>query len=115
MILAYVFAGSAIGAVLRYLISKINIFKISNYNIGATFLVNIIGSFILGMTFRNFGNISLIYALIGTGICGGLTTFSTFNSEIIGLIYENKIYSAIRYGLFSYGIGLIFCLVGYIV
>lgn len=115
MIFTYVFVGSAIGAVLRYLVTKINILKISNYNIGATFLVNIIGSFMLGVTFKNFGNVSLIYSLIGTGICGGLTTFSTFNSEIIGLIYEKKVYTAVRYGLFSYGIGLICCLIGYLV
>lgn len=114
-ILVYVFLGSAFGAVIRYLVSKINISKVGSYNIGATFIVNIVGCFILGLTFRYLNENIFLYALLGTGICGGLSTFSTFNSELVGLIYERNIYTAIRYGMFSYGIGLIFCLIGYIV
>lgn len=108
-----VFAGAGVGAVLRYLFTKYaNFFKI-DYKIGATFAINIVGSFILGMALKNFSANSLMYLLIGTGFCGGLTTFSTFNSELMGLVYDKKYAVFGIYLIASYIVGILAGIIGF--
>jgi CrcB protein len=48
-----------------------------------TFVVNVVGSFVLG-TLGGVGSADL-RVLLGTGFCGGLTTFSTFVADTLGL------------------------------
>jgi CrcB protein len=45
----------------------------------ATLLVNVIGSFILGIAVSRWPR------FVGTGFCGALTTFSTFSVQLLGL------------------------------
>jgi len=42
-------------------------------------LVNVAGAFILGVVFTR------VPRFLGTGFCGALTTFSTFQVELLGL------------------------------
>lgn len=115
MIIVVVFLGAAIGSVLRYLLTEnIHIFT-NNYKIGATFLINILGSLLLGVLCRYYANDSIVYLLLGTGFCGGFTTFSTFNSEMMGLMYDQKYSWLLIYGLGSYLIGMLFGIVGYLI
>lgn len=113
MIILAIFVGTAVGAVIRYLFTqKINLFNLS-YKIEATFLINIVGSLILGMLFHTFSSSSIIYLLLGTGFCGGLTTFSTFNSEISGLLFDKNIKIAFLYFVLSYTGGILSGFAGY--
>ncbi len=76
-----------------------------------TFAVNVIGTLLLGYlvtrlqerlppsTFRR--------PLLGTGFCGALTTFSTFQVELIQLTRHGRAGLAVGYGLASLGAGLV--------
>ncbi|WP_424494813.1 fluoride efflux transporter CrcB [Salinimicrobium sp. GXAS 041] len=77
-----VFIGGGLGSVLRYLISK----YLNNASLPlGTFTVNILGSFLLGITFglilKYQPASSTANLLFGVGFCGGFTTFSTFAVE----------------------------------
>lgn len=83
--------GGSIGAVFRYLISifMIQVFG-SSFPFG-TLLVNVLGSFLMGVIYAQ-GQMSHISpelkALIGIGLLGALTTFSTFSNETLLLLQE---------------------------
>ncbi|ABI39039.1 MULTISPECIES: fluoride efflux transporter CrcB [Shewanella] len=83
--------GGSIGAVFRYLISifMIQVFG-SSFPFG-TLLVNVLGSFLMGVIYA-LGQMSHISpelkALIGVGLLGALTTFSTFSNETLLLMQE---------------------------
>jgi fluoride exporter len=59
----------------------------------ATFVVNIVGCFILGLLTQLSLKLSwppYVLAALGTGFCGGLTTFSTFIIDTYKLIYSGN-------------------------
>ena len=77
--------GGAIGAVSRFLVGTFILrFYSSLFPLG-TFLINVTGSFLIGLfmtLFLNRPNISPSWRLfVVTGILGGYTTFSTFEWE----------------------------------
>lgn len=82
--LILVFLGGGTGSILRYLISKALNNTIPNFYLG-TFLVNIIGCFLIGFTFGLTAKNELLTQnqaiLLTTGFCGGFTTFSAFALE----------------------------------
>lgn len=80
--------GGAIGAMLRYGISLLCM-SIHWSSHMATFIVNIVGSFILGMLVSNCSQ-GPVYLLTTVGICGGFTTFSTFSVQSLSLIQEGR-------------------------
>ncbi|MCL1114126.1 MULTISPECIES: fluoride efflux transporter CrcB [Shewanella] len=90
--------GGSIGAVLRYLLSifMIQLFG-SSFPFG-TLLVNVMGSFLMGVVYA-LGQLSHvspeIKALIGVGLLGALTTFSTFSNETLLLIQEGLWHKAV--------------------
>lgn len=86
--------GSGIGGLLRYIISDF-VYKYSSslFPYG-TLTVNIVGSFILGLVIFYLDSIKLISSemrlFLTIGLCGGLTTFSTFSYETVKLIQESQ-------------------------
>ncbi len=106
--------GGAIGSMLRYGISILYSFK---HFPAATFTVNILGSFFIGIimaisikdeTF--FSNWKLFLA---TGICGGFTTFSAFSAENVQLLQNGKIFSALIYTTLSILLGIVAAWIGF--
>ena len=84
---ALVGIGGVFGALARYAV--IRFVPSQNFPLG-TFIVNVIGSFILGaFTFSNSS--SGILLIFGVGICGSFTTFSTFSLDTVRLIEENNL------------------------
>ena len=84
--------GAAIGGIARYLTSLIIVSPIGSFP-WATFAVNIIGSFIIGLVVFSFSERSTdesMRLLVGVGFCGGLTTFSTFSVEILQLFQMQR-------------------------
>ncbi len=84
--------GGAAGSMLRYAFSIW--FKHAHFPL-ATFLVNIIGSFIIGAVFayalrsEQFANNWRLF--LAAGICGGFTTFSAFSLESLLLLQQQRI------------------------
>jgi CrcB protein len=97
--------GAAVGAPARYLIDRwIQSRHESGYPWG-TFAVNMIGSFVLGSLVAITGTDG--YALLGTGFCGALTTYSTFGFETVGLIRTRARSAALINVVGSIAVGLL--------
>jgi CrcB protein len=83
--LVMVLIGGSLGAVGRFALTGwINERTSRSFPI-ATFLINLSGSFLLGVLL-SFQTEHLTYLLLGTGFLGGFTTFSTFQMESVALI-----------------------------
>jgi len=93
--------GSAVGGVLRYYLGRWvdERFGATGFPWG-TFLVNVTGSFVLGaiallVLERLPPDYRWAYVLLGTGLCGGFTTFSTFEWETYQLIRDGSMWLAL--------------------
>lgn len=101
--------GGFLGSTLRYLV-YIFVDKrfIGSFPI-ATFSVNIIGSFILGLlvalSFKNSLSESM-RLLLAVGLCGSFTTFSTFAMENFSLLTQKELMTSFLYISLSVVIGL---------
>ena len=87
-------AGAALGGVLRYWLSNL-VYKFFPVTFPyGTLVVNIIGSFILGLIIFIFAEKELIGGqlklFLTIGFCGGFTTFSTFSLETFSLIKDSE-------------------------
>lgn len=100
----YVALGGAIGSVIRYLISLINLNESTIFPY-KTLIINIIGSLLIGLTVAFVGKHSSVDSnlvlLVKVGICGGFTTFSTFALETTNLWQNGRIGIAFLYVLLS--------------
>lgn len=86
--------GSGIGGLLRYVISDF-VYKYSSslFPYG-TLTVNVVGSFFLGLIIFYLDSLKLVSSemrlFLTIGLCGGLTTFSTFSYETVKLIQDSQ-------------------------
>ena len=89
-----VLIGGMIGAPARYLADRaVQARRDSVFPYG-TFAVNVAGSALLGFLLgaqHHLGLPSSAVLLLGTGFCGGLTTFSTFGYETLRLLEDGAI------------------------
>ena len=95
-----VFAGGALGTVARAALSTA--FPTSGTQWPwPTFAVNIVGAFLLGyFTTRLQERLPLSSyrrPMLGTGVCGGLTTFSTMQVEIVRMLDGRHVGLALGY------------------
>lgn len=75
----------------------------------AVLIINVLGSFLLGLTLSLAGRGVVPEALrvaFGTGVLGAFTTFSTFSTELDGLLLRGQAVQALVYALGSVGLGL---------
>ena len=110
--------GGALGAPSRHIINLIinNIFKYS-FPIG-TLVVNILGSFVMGilaMSLKNYHyfNEDIIKYFLMIGFLGSFTTFSSFSIEVINMIESNNYFYAILYILLSLLLNIFAAFVGF--
>lgn len=93
-LLLAVFIGGGTGSVARWLLSlKLN--PMHHALPLGTLTANLVGAFIIGAGLAWFNRLPQIdpvcKLLITTGFCGGLTTFSTFSSEVVFLLQAGKV------------------------
>jgi CrcB protein len=107
MKMALIVLGAAIGGPMRFVIDqKIRMYTAKPYGI---FTVNIVGSFLLGLT---YGRVEEGFDLFAIGFAGAFTTWSTFMLDIY-LAYELKRHKEAWVNLLmSLGIGLLAAWVG---
>jgi fluoride exporter len=109
-------AGGAFGSMLRYGIA-LALPRTGREFPWATLSVNLIGCFLIGILAgllpRNSWMSGAGWALMGTGICGGFTTFSAFALDGIKLFQSGAALTAILYIIVSVGIGILLCYLGY--
>ena len=102
--LAAIFVGGFVGAIARAELAQVLPTTTGNWP-WATFLVNVVGAFLLGyFTTRLQERLPLSSyrrPLLGTGFCGGLTTFSTMQVELLGMLDAGDIALALAYGAVS--------------
>lgn len=94
--------GGFLGSICRYLISQ-NISKESGPFPLSTFVVNILGSLLIGVFYGlSQEKISEDIRLFATvGFCGGFTTFSAFALENLKLLQSGNYFSFFAYILLS--------------
>jgi CrcB protein len=101
MRVVFVILGAAIGAPARFVIDQY-LRKFSNAPWG-TFTVNVLGSFVIGLTWGATDNTT---ALVAIGFAGAFTTWSTFILDIYLAIEQKKIKVAIINYIGSLMLGL---------
>lgn len=84
--------GGAFGAMLRFFLSEMVLMALGRGFPYATLMVNIIGSFIMGLLYAAVQQEYVIIipwrTLVGIGFLGALTTFSTFSLDTLLLMQQ---------------------------
>jgi CrcB protein len=108
--IAAVFAGGAVGTLMRAALSVAVPLTPSQWP-WPTFAVNIAGAFLLGyFTTRLQERLPLSSyrrPALGTGLCGGLTTFSTMQLEIVTMLDGRHFALALAYAAASLAAGYV--------
>jgi CrcB protein len=107
-----VFLGGAVGSMWRYWWSGLVAQRFGEIFPFGTLVVNMVGSTIIGgfaALLEHFSNSSIATALgqlLIVGICGGLTTFSSFSLQTYNLIMNRRWLTALANIVFSTGLCL---------
>lgn len=102
--------GSFLGGISRFLLSRfVQNQVISSFPYG-TFVVNIIGCFIIGILYGLFEKDQLLSPewrmFLTVGFCGGFTTFSTFAGENYSLLKDGNFMYLALYASLSVFLGI---------
>ena len=97
MIPLLVVVGAAIGAPLRFATDRLVQARHDTGFPWGTFTVNVAGSFVLGLVLGATTSPEVV-ALVGTGFCGALTTYSTFGYETVQLAAGSRLLAAANAG-----------------
>ena len=94
--LTAVFVGGAIGTLARAALATTAVPDPGRWP-WPTFVANIVGSVLLGFIGTRLATTDIRRPLWGTGVCGGLTTFSTVQVETLLMIQHGKYLLALGY------------------
>lgn len=113
-----VVAGAALGAPTRYLVDVVVRWWLSagpDDVPWGTAVVNLAGSLLIGLVAGATLSrpSSAFTALVGTGFCGALTTYSTFSVETVRLVERGRVRAAVAYAVGSLGAGVALCAAGH--
>lgn len=107
-----VFLGGSMGALCRFAVSNwMKRFLSTEFPL-ATFLVNLSGSFLLGLLLASEAG-SLTQLWLGSGFLGGFTTFSTFQVENADLFRRRNYATLLIYTALSVGLCIVFAFIGF--
>lgn len=118
MLILYAGFGAALGAMLRVVITDFGKKHWAEFNRRhsgvptQTVVINLTGTLFLGLLFGLKAS-QLIYALLGTGMMGGYTTFSTLNVELATLFRNKQYLGFVKYALITYLGGIVLLFLGF--
>lgn len=104
--------GGGLGAILRYVIIS-TLEKRHKPFFYATFIVNSVGSFAVGIALFYSVNHPQWWFFLSTGLLGGLTTFSTFAFDLVRLYQEKNKKTLIIYSVCTLFVGMVAISLGY--
>lgn len=111
-----IFLGGGLGSVCRYAVQVLTQERIVAYNFPwATFTVNIIGSFLIGLFYAISAKLNIsdeTRLFLTAGLCGGFTTFSTFSNDNLLLIRQGEWLLCFVYITLSLILGVAACFCG---
>jgi CrcB protein len=96
----WIAVGSALGGVFRYWCSGVAARLIGETFPWGTLIVNVAGSFVIGIFFTLTGPDGRVFAssnvrqFVMVGLCGGYTTFSSFSLQTLNLIRDGELLHA---------------------
>ena len=108
--------GAALGAPARYLTDRAVQRRFRSRVPWGTAVVNIVGSGLLGASTeaaRVAGLGGSWTALLGTGFCGALTTYSTLSAEVLGLLEEGRDRAAVLTAAVNVTLGVLAAAAGW--
>jgi CrcB protein len=114
-----VLLGGALGSIWRYTWSGFFAERLGETFPFGTLAVNLVGSMLIGVfsglvVHASSGRVaSLLQQFLVIGVCGGLTTFSSFSLQTYNLITEGRWLSALANILFSTGFCFICVAIGW--
>ncbi|MBR7833347.1 fluoride efflux transporter CrcB [Actinospica durhamensis] len=98
------------GALARYLLDQGVSLRFESALPWGTFVINVSGSFVLGLLTGLAAHQGLpapVLTVLGTGVCGGYTTFSTFSYETVRLAEDGSTLAAVGNVAASLAAGLL--------
>ena len=111
----YIFVGGGLGSILRYGLGRLA-WMASLEAFWGTLLANVVGGLIMGLV---MGWVSSKEAIsppvqlgLTVGLLGGLTTFSTFSHDVVALMRNGDLGTALFYALGSVIVCVSLCFVG---
>jgi fluoride exporter len=105
--------GALVGAPVRLLVTRLAT-RAGHDPSAGTLLVNVAGSALLGVLLGLAAVPPEVVALVGTGFCGALTTFSTFGADVVRLVEERAVVRALGYAGATVVLGLGAAAAGYL-
>ena len=105
--------GALVGAPLRLLVTRLAARGGRDPALG-TLLVNVAGGALLGGLLGTAATPPAVAALVGTGFCGTLTTFSTFGADVLRLVERGTLARALGYAAATVVLGLTAAAAGYL-
>ena len=103
--------GGSLGAVARYLTNISPLAAVSGKFPFPTFVINIVGSFLIGFLMIVFADKYVVNENVRMGVIvgflGAFTTFSTFEMEILGLVREREFLTGFLYLFLSVFVGFV--------
>lgn len=112
MTLALVMLGAGLGAPCRWWLDRLIQSRHDSVFPWGTFSINVLGSLLLGFVL-GVGSPNELVLLLGTGFCGGFTTFSTFGFESVRLAAEGSGAVALLNAGASLSVGLLAAFAGW--
>ncbi|SFO31997.1 CrcB protein [Geodermatophilus obscurus] len=106
-------AGALAGAPLRLLATRLAVRAGRDPALG-TLAVNVAGSALLGVLLGLGSVPAEAVALVGTGFCGTLTTFSTFGADVVRMVEERAVGRAVGQVAATLVLGLGVAAAGYL-
>jgi CrcB protein len=114
VIAPWVALGALVGAPLRLFAERTAVARRGRGSVLGTLVVNVAGSAVLGVLLGLRDVSPAVLAVVGTGFCGSLTTFSTYGSDVVRLVQERAVLRAVVYLAGSLVLGLAVAAAGWL-